>query len=193
LCSPHVALPVEVHVTLARPAVVSQRLDFAALVSSSRWVNGPAGEVRVLDAVLSAVYLAYHGEIFGLARHRAAVTLVAHTFDGAARARFDAYVKAERRDGPRLASAVAAADAIAFDRVSSIGAVKRYIAWAEVCEDLPRRFALKPTSLKRYSAAAGYRDSNSTTRGVTRNLLRCWIRNLMLLPMIARVAIKYKS
>jgi len=188
LRSPHVDLPVEVHVTLARPAVVSQRLDYAALAPSSRCVNGPIGEVRILDEVASAVHLAYHARDLRVWRDIVLLSRMLRNFDDCRRERFNGFIEAERRDSLRLMSAVAAADAIAFGKPLSKGAVKRYVAWAEVREDLPRRFA----HVDVMEAAVGRCTiPKLQLRHARRDFIewsRIWIRNLVMLPFIARSA-----
>jgi hypothetical protein len=132
--------PFRIHAAaaLAPPALVSQQLDYAALAPSSRMVDGPVGKARVLDEVGAAVNLAYHARDLCVWRDIVLLSRLLAGLDAAARARFDAWIAAERRDGLRLSSAVAAADAIARDTRVALGCQQRYLAWVAVREDLPR-------------------------------------------------------
>jgi hypothetical protein len=138
LCSPSSNVPVEVHTELAIPAMVSERLDFCALAGSSHDVAGPVGVVRVLDDDMAALHLAYHARDLRVWRDVVLLSRKLRALDSAARARFDARVCAETLDGLRLASAVAAADELAFNRRPAMR-VRRYLAWVDMREDLPRR------------------------------------------------------
>jgi hypothetical protein len=187
LLLPQIDVPVEVHFALAPPALVSQRLDYAALASSSRSIHGPIGEVRVLDEVASALSLAYHARDFHVWRDIVLLSRLLRTFGGPARARFDMLVKAEKRDGLRLASAVAAADLIAFNTTVSSGPLKRYIAWVELREDLPRRLG-SPDIVEAVLGRCPIPKLRLHGRSNLTTWLRCWIRNLAALPATARIA-----
>ena len=95
-------------------------------------------------------------------------------------------MKRERRDGLRLASAVAAADAIAFDAVASNRRVQRYLAWASVREDLPSAIAHSDIA----EAVIGRCPIPELRLDYAPNLvawLREWSRNLALLvPIVSR-------
>jgi hypothetical protein len=187
LILPQINVPVEVHFALAPPTLVSQRLDYPALASLSRSVHGPIGEVHVLDEVASAVHLAYHARDIGVWRDIVLLSRMLRKFNGASRAHFDTFVEAEKRDGLRLASAVAAADAIAFDTTVSTGPLKRYIAWAQVREDLPPRFG-SPDIVEAVLGRCPIPKLHLHSRSNLTTWLRCWIRNLVALPSIARIA-----
>jgi hypothetical protein len=136
LFSPHVDVAVEIHVGLVPRAEVSASLDYDTLVHRSRRVHGPMGAVDVLDPVGSALHLAYHARDFSAWRDIVLLARLLKQFDSNARADFDRQVAAERRDFMRLASAVAAADAIAF-ATPARGSAARYLAWVRIREDLP--------------------------------------------------------
>jgi hypothetical protein len=184
--SPHVGLPVEVHVSLSPAPIVSQPLDYAALEPSSRRICGPVGEICTLDQVASAVHLAYHARDLGVWRD---IVLLARSlcgFDRAARARFDDFVKAEKRDRIRLASAVAAADAVAFEGTRPAPEVRRYLAWAQLREDLPRRFAHTLIVEGIIGRCPIPELQIDRTRPDVPKWLRIWARNLVLLPSLGR-------
>jgi hypothetical protein len=187
LCSPNVDVPVEVHGALASRRLVSRRLDYAALAPYSELARGPLGEVRVLGRVGSAAHLAYHARDLHVWRDIVLLSRLLRGFDGAERARFDAFVRRERRDGLRLTSAVAAADAIAFDAVTSNRDVRRYLSWAAVREDLPAAIAHHDLA----EAVIGRCPMPELRLDYAPNVLswlREWIRNLALLVPIARAA-----
>jgi hypothetical protein len=192
LYPPAMDVPVEVHVALAPPLLVSRCLDYAALEPLSRRANGPVGEVRVLDAVASAVHLAYHARDLRVWRDIVMLSRLLRDFDGAARACFDAYVNAEKRDGLRLASAVAAADAIAFDAECG-GAVKRYIAWATLREDLPERMSYATDIVEAVVGRCPMPELRLDHAAGIAPWLRAWIRNAVLLPSLGRIALWRRS
>lgn len=193
LCSPDVDLPVEIHVAIAPSALVSQRLDYAALAPSSRTSDGPVGEVRGLDGVASAVHLAYHARDFSVWRDIVLLSRLLRAFELRERARFDAYIRAETRDGLRIATAVAAAEAIvhnrtvAADPVASV-AVKRYIAWVTLREDLPRRFAHTDIVEAVIGRCRMPKLAVQYARHDAAGWIRCWVRGLAALLPIARIA-----
>ena len=184
---PHVDVPVEVHVALAARPLVSRRLDYEALLPSSRLVTGPAGEVRVLDDVAAAVHLAYHARDLHVWRDIVLLSRLIRNFDAATRLRFDAYVMAEKRDGLRVASAVAAADAIASGGAKLTAAMKRYIRWAMVREDLPARIAHVDIA-EAFAGRCRMPDLRRDHAPSFATWLRIWLRNLVLLPAIVRFA-----
>ena len=187
LCPPNVDVPVEVHSALASQRLVSQCVDYSALAPYSELARGPHGEVRVLGRVGSAVHLAYHARDLHVWRDIVLLSRLLRSFDGAERARFDAFVRRERRDGLRLASAVAAADAIAFDTGSPNRSVRRYLAWATVREDLPSAIAHHDIA----ESVIGRCPIPELRLDYAPNAiawLREWIRNLALLVPIARAA-----
>ncbi len=189
LSSPR-GVPVEIHVALVPPALVGQRLDHAALASSLRRVSGPAGEVDILDDVTAALHLAYHARDLHVWRDIVLLSRALRVLDAADRARFDAHVRAERRDGLRLASAAAAADAIGCGQLRCRRAHKRYLAWAVWREDLPRRLA----HVELIEAALGRCPRHilglEYARRGPASSLRCWIRGLLVLPSIARLLMR---
>ncbi len=136
LSSPRLNVPVEVHTALAAPGTVSAPLDYAALVASAREVEGPAGVVRVLDEVASALHLLYHGRDLRMWRDVVLLSRKLRAFNVEARALFDALVALERFDAFRLSAVVAVADHLAFDRPLA-NATRRYVGWAELREELP--------------------------------------------------------
>lgn len=183
LMSPAVDVPVEVHFALAAPALVDQRLDYAALQTFARCVTSGGDAANVLGDLGSAIVLAYHARDLHVWRDIVLLSRLLRSFDAATRRRFDGYIKAERTDGLRLASAVAAADAIAFgDRVRP-RAARRYLTWVELREDLPR-----PLYCDIVEAVIGrcpmpkLHLHEPATPGTW---LRCWIRNLISLPSLA--------
>jgi hypothetical protein len=188
LMSPTVNVPVEVHVALAPPAVISERLDYSILHSFVRTVPGPIGEVDVLDPLASAIHLAYHARDLHVWRDIVLLSRLLRTFDAAPRTRFDAYIKAERKDGLRLASAVAAADAIACDSAQAAPNVERYLAWAVMREDLAN--AMRYCDI--VEAVVGRCRMPKLQLRPPADLsdlsawLRCWVRNLISLPSIVR-------
>jgi hypothetical protein len=188
LWSPQGGVPVEVHVALVPPGVVSRRLDFTALSSSSRRVSGPAGELSVLDKVASALHLAYHARDLHVWRDVVLLSRSLRSFDATERARFDACVRAEKRDGLRLESVVAAADRIMSDQTVSNPAVARYLSWAEIREDIPRRFAHVDFVEAYVGRCPVHVFRLDRSRRNLAGWLRSWIRNLVLLPAVVRIA-----
>jgi hypothetical protein len=185
---PRIGVPVEVHLTLAPITLVSQRLDYKALAFSSRRVNGPIGEVTVLDAVASAVHLAYHARDLHSWRDIVLLARLLRLFDRVSRARFDVYINTEKHDALRLASAVAAADSIAFEGTVQAPAVKRYLTWATMREGLPRRFGY-PHVAEALVGRCPIRELRiECARDGLAAWLRCWVRNLTSLPLIVRIA-----
>jgi hypothetical protein len=185
---PQIGVPVEVHLTLAPTSLVSRHLDYETLGVSSRTVNGPIGEVTVLDAVASAVHLAYHARDMHTWRDIVLLSRLLRGFDRASRARFNAQVNAEKQDSLRLASAVAAADCIAFDGIVQTPGVKRYLAWAMVREGLPRRFGYPHLAEALFGQCPVRELRIECARGRLAGWLRCWVRNLVALPLIVRIA-----
>jgi hypothetical protein len=188
LVLPRIAIPVEVHVALAQTAVVSQNLDYTALEPSVRRIHGPVGEANVLDEVGAAVHLAYHARDIHVWRDIVLLSRLLRKLDRASRTRFDAFMKAEKRDGLRLASAVNAADAIAFGTSRSTQAVQRYLAWAELREGLPYRFG-SPDIVEAVLGRCTVPKLRLHSRRNLARFLRRWIRNFALLPFIARTAL----
>jgi hypothetical protein len=108
-------------------------------------------------------------------------------FDDAARARFDAWIAAERRDGLRLRSAVAAADAFGARPRETTPAMRRYAAWVDVREDLPARFG-SPDLAEALFGRCRIAKLTLHSRADAAAWLRCWLRNIALLPMLVRRA-----
>lgn len=189
LVLPRINVPVEVHIALAQAAVVGQNLDYKALEPSVRRIHGPVGEVNVLDEVGAAVHLAYHARDLHVWRDIVLLSRLLRKLDRASRSRFDAFVKAEKRDGLRLTSAVNAADAIAFETSSSARAVKRYLAWAKLREGLPYRFG-SPDIVEAAVGRCTVPELRLHSRHNLARFLRCWIRNVAMLPFIARTALQ---
>jgi hypothetical protein len=189
LVLPQINVPVEVHIALAQSAIVSQTLDYETLQSSICRADGPIGETNVLDDVGAAVHLAYHARDLRVWRDIVLLSRLLRKLDRASRNRFDTFIKAENRDGIRLASAVNAADAIALETSGSAPAARRYYAWAELREGLPNRFG-SPDIVE---AVVGRCIVPTLRLHSRRNLvrfLRSWIRNLAILPFIARAALE---
>jgi hypothetical protein len=186
LLPPDVDVPVEVHFALAPPLLVSQRLDYAALAPYTLLARGPVGEVRVLDRVATAVHLAYHARDLHVWRDIVLLSRLLRDFNEAERSRFAAYVKREKRDALRLQGAVAAADAVALNPSAPSRAVQRYLAWATLREDLPDAIA----HVDVMEAVAGrclVPELRFDHAPDVRTWLRGWIRNLALLPAVARI------
>jgi hypothetical protein len=185
LTLPPCNVPVEVHVTLAPRSLVSARLDYAALAPSSRRVAGPIGAVEILDDVGAAVHLAYHARDLHVWRDCVLLSRLLAGFDRSARSRFDAFVRAERRDGLRLRSVVAAADAIAFGAVRRPRCIENYLAWVAVREDLPRRLG-SPDIVEARIGRCPMPKLQLHGRADVARWAKCWIRNVLLLPRLAR-------
>ncbi|MGH7728367.1 MAG: nucleotidyltransferase family protein, partial [Vulcanimicrobiaceae bacterium] len=139
LFSPRRNVPVELHLALVSPKIVSAKLDYTSLSPFVRVVEGPLGQVSVLDDVRAAVHLAYHARDFRAWRDIVLLARMLRTFDGGMRAAFEAVVRAERFDGVRVRSVVAVADLIAHGTAIGDARVRRYLRWALIREDLPRR------------------------------------------------------
>ena len=183
LMSSAVPVPVEVHFALAAPALVSQRLDYSALRPFARTVTNGSDAACVLDELGSAIVLAYHARDLHVWRDVVLLSRLLRGFDAATRRRFDEYMKAESTDGLRLGSAVAAAGAYSSE-VESPPAAARYLGWALLREDLPR-----PSYCDIVEAVIGRCPMPKLHLHAPATLatwLRCWIRNLISLPAIAR-------
>jgi len=175
LMAPGERVPVELHVALAVPRSVSQVLDFRRLLSGSTLVDGPAGTVRVLDELHSALHLAYHGRDLRVWRDIVLLSRMLRVMAPAERARFDAMVQAERRDRVRLRSAVAAADALTGSTHMPDRAIRQYLAWCAVREDLPaglrRRVHIVEAVMARSPRHfSGWRESLHQVRGWAYNV-----------------------
>ncbi len=185
LVAPAIGVPVEIHHSLVPPALVNQRLDYAALAPAAQTVYGPIGAVRVFDEVTAAVHLAYHARDLAVWRDIVLLARLLRRFDDAARARFDGWIAGERRDGLRLRSAVAAADAFETEPRAMSPAVRRYLAWVNVREDLPARFG-SPDLAEALLGRCRIAKLSLHSRHDVGLWLRCWLRNLALLPMLVR-------
>jgi len=169
-------VPVEVHGALAVPRSVSQVLDFRRLLPGSMLVDGPAGTVRVLDEVHSALHLAYHGRDLRVWRDIVLLSRMLRAMAPAQRAHFDAMVHAERRDRVRLRSAVAAADALSGSAALPQRAIRHYLAWCAVREDLPaglrrRAHIVEAVMARSPRHFSGWRESLVQLRGWTYNAI----------------------
>jgi len=186
-----VGVPVEVHVELVPPAGVSRRLDYAALASSVKRVSGPFGPIDMLDEVGCALHLAYHARDLTIWRDIVLLSRLLSRFDDASRSRFDSHVATETRDGVRLMSAVAAAAALGGPAGDPHPAVRRYLAWADLREDLPPALGSADIleSMLGRSLVPKLRLHSRAEFGAW---LRCWIRNVIALPSIAGIARRRK-
>ncbi len=183
LIMPGERVAVELHVALATPGSVSENLDYARFFPHSEIVEGPAGSVRVLDRVHSALHLAYHARDLQVWRDIVLLSRLLRAMTTQQRANFDAHANAERRDRVRLRAAIAAADAIRDARLELGSAVRGYLAWSVDREDFPELFrrrahiieALVARSPRHFS---GWRESLRQSKG--------WLYNLALTPSILR-------
>lgn len=136
LAKPGEPIPVEIHVALATPGSVSQPWTYEDLVAHTVATEGPAGRARVLDAVYSAVHLAYHARDFHVWRDVVLLARRLRAFRWDERVTFEAAIAGERRDAVRLRAAVACADAINGVKKPPAARVRRYVAWAIAREQL---------------------------------------------------------
>ncbi|MBC5799833.1 MAG: nucleotidyltransferase family protein [Candidatus Eremiobacteraeota bacterium] len=181
LIMPGERVPVELHVALSVPRSVSQVLDFARLLPVSELVDGPAGTVRVLDDLHSALHLAYHGRDLRVWRDIVLLSRMLRAMAPEERARFDAMVDAERRDRVRLKSAVAAADGLCGPAPLPQRAIRQYLVWCAVREDSPdvlrRRAHIVDAVMARSPRHfSGWRESLVQLRG--------WAYNIALTPVV---------
>jgi hypothetical protein len=186
---PDIGVPVEVHLELVPPAGVSRRLDYTALAPSVKRVSGPFGRVDMLDDVGCALHLAYHARDLTIWRDIVLLSRLLSRFDDASRTRFDAHVAAETRDGVRLMSAVAAAAALRGPAADPRPAVRRYLAWTELREDLPRVLG-SADILESVVGRNLVPKLRLRSRAEFAGWLRCWIRNAIALPCIAGIALR---
>ncbi len=174
-------VPVELHVALSVPRSVSQVLDFRRLLPGSLLVEGPAGTVRVLDEVHSALHLAYHGRDLRVWRDIVLLSRMLRAMGPTERSRFDAMVDGERRDRVPLKSAVAAADALCGSARRPQGTIRQYLAWCGVREDLPeslrrRAHIVDAVMARRPRHFSGWRESLLQLRG--------WMYNVALTAVV---------
>jgi hypothetical protein len=155
LFPPAGSFPVEVHHALARADALSTPTDWEHLAPYFSAVDGPAGPVLRLGPVGSALHLAIHA--IGLTRLRD-VALLARTlraFEPADFAALRAVVRAERRDPVRLEAAVLLAARIAGVPWSAAPAVRRYLRWALLREDMPPSLRGRCDAVEAYFAHPG--------------------------------------
>lgn len=185
LIMPGERVAVELHVALATPRSVSQNLDYARLFAHSEIVDGPAGSVRVLNRVHSALHLAYHARDLQVWRDIVLLARLLRAMTVQERADFQAHANAERRDRVRLLAAIAAAAAMIGARPQAAAPVRRYLAWAIEREDFPELLrrrshiveALVARSPRHFS---GWRESLRESKGwlynvaLTASILRYW-------------------
>lgn len=129
--------PVEVHHALAPPGSIVLRTDWDALVPYFESLDGPAGEVRVLNRLGTALHLAIHA--IGLTRLRD-VALLARALQGLTafeRERLAEIAGVETRDPIRLNAALVLAARVAGVPWTTGPAVERYLRWALAREDMP--------------------------------------------------------
>jgi len=132
---------IELHVALAPPGNLSIPLDWQALQPHMTEADGPAGAVRVLDNVATALHYAVHS--IGLYRLRDSV-LLARALRALSKADLEALrviIKQERYDAIRLDAAVALAARMAGTAWPVSGPVEEYLRWSIRREDVPLYFA----------------------------------------------------
>ncbi len=183
LIVPGERVPVELHVTLSTPRSVTQPLDYTGLVAHTEVVAGPAGNVRVLDRVHSAVHLAYHGHDLRVWRDIVLLSRLLRAMTPKERNDFQALASAERRDRVRLQAAIAAADALAGCSVDLAPDVRRYLAWSLEREDFPELLRRRAHLIEGIVARnprhyLGWRESLRQLRG--------WAYNVAVTPAIVR-------
>jgi len=176
--------PVEVHVSLGVPGSVSAALDFDTLIDHVRNVDTPSGPVRVLDAVGSALHLAYHARDFHNLRDIVLLSRYLRQMSPQQRNQFDRLIERERRDPVRLASAVAVALSVTGD-TSLPKLLAEYVSWITVREDLP-------PALRKRAGVIGAVMARSYLyyRGFpyTISRLHRWTYNLIATPVLLRWA-----
>jgi len=133
-------LPVEVHTQLVLPGSVSQRLSYHVLYGRSMLIDSVVGEVRVLDAVATAVHLAYHGRDFRRMRDAGLLALKLSAFSPSERTAFDRIIAREKRDGLRLRCLVKLVDDWNGEAVTLTFAERTFLSWIVFREDLPSVF-----------------------------------------------------
>jgi hypothetical protein len=182
LVPPVGAFPIEVHHALAHPSALSIATGWERLAEHLVAVDGPAGTVLWLDPVGSALHLAIHA--VGLTRLRD-VALLARTLralDPAALAALRAAVRAERSDPVRLEAPVLLAAHVAGLDWDAAPAVRRYLRWALLREDLP------PALRGRCDAAEAYFAHPDRPWLALGGLVPWWSRGAGLLAAPGRIA-----
>jgi len=128
---------VEVHVALAPPSRFSRVLGWSSLSPYFRTIEGPAGEVRCLNDVGTAVHLASHAIGLRTLRDVVIVAQLLQRMDSADAKRFRQFVDTETVEPVRLAAVAAMAARLAGVAWEETPAVRAYLQWIMRREDLP--------------------------------------------------------
>ena len=144
---------VELHVALAPPGTLSIALDWEALEPHMIEVNGPAGPVRVLDDVGSALHYAVHS--IGLYRLRDTVLLagILATMQPRRRELLRGLIAKESTDPIRLGAAVLLAARLAGIPWGATGEQEEYLRWCMRREDMPLFFGTRSQLAEGWFAA----------------------------------------
>jgi len=128
-------LPVELHVQLARPGMLSMPTDWQACEPYFERVVGPAAQAQCLDALGSAVHLVIHGS--GIKRlHDAIMLSKIMRSDSDLPKRVSVAIASERWQPVALQSVVALSSQMAGLQLWMTPQVERYLAWVMRREDL---------------------------------------------------------